>query len=77
YQRLYLGGYCRPSGSDLIGRARQYGGHYHRSRQRVEALLAAAGVELVEVIGAHGRRSLWSPDALARHLQVVPPAGEA
>lgn len=70
YQRLYLTGYYRPSGSDLIGRARQYGGHYHRSRQRVEALLAAAGVDLVEVVGTHGRRSLWSPAALARHLGV-------
>lgn len=77
YQRLYLTGYYRPSGSDLIGTARKYGGHYRRSRQRVEALLAAAGVDLVEVIGAHGRRSLWSLDALARHLQVSPPAGEA
>lgn len=70
YQRLYLGGYCRPSGSDLVGKARQYGGSYHRSRAYVEGLLAAAGVTLVEVQGQHGRRSLWSPAALARHLGV-------
>lgn len=72
YQRDYVGGRYRVSGSDLRGRAKSYGPGYWRSRRAVERALAAAGVELVPVVGNQGQVSLWSVDALALHFEVAP-----
>ena len=71
YQRDYVAGYYRVSGSDLRGRAKSYGPGYWRSRKAVERALEVAGVELVPVLGDQGQRSLWSVDALARYFGVT------
>jgi len=68
YQADFVRGVASVSGSDLTGRARSYGGRYRASRQAVLDAAQAAGVELVEVIGHGGRRSIWSVDALAACL---------
>jgi hypothetical protein len=65
YQADFLHGLAAVSGSDLTGRARSYGARYFASRFAVIEAAQAAGIELVEVIGHGGRRSVWSVDALA------------
>jgi hypothetical protein len=62
------------SGNDLIGKAKSYGGRYHAMRQTIHARCAQLGIQLIEVIGRHGCRSIWSVDALADHFGVSEPA---
>lgn len=69
YQREYLQGVAKVSGSDLRGSAREYGGSYHRSRKTVERFVENAGIRLVAVTGRSGARSLWSLDALLEHFE--------
>ena len=64
YQHGYLRGYYSVSGADLAGLARKYGGKYRTSRESVHAACQRAGIELVEVRGYRGARSVWSSDAL-------------
>ena len=64
YQHGYTHGHYSVSGADLVGLARKYGGKYRTSRESVHAACQRVGIELVEVRGYRGARSVWSSDAL-------------
>ena len=70
YQVEFSRGLRAVSGSDLAGKAKDYSGSYARGRKAVIAAAAAAGVELVKVVGTNGRRSIWSASELAAELGV-------
>jgi hypothetical protein len=74
YAYRYIMGLQRVSGADLVGRAKSFGGSYHSTRLAVHARCAQLGIQLIEVIGRHGCRSIWSVDALAAHFGVSEPA---
>ena len=59
YQRDLLEGRARWSGSDLRGKARQYGGRYATSRGNLATRLQAAGHAVEVRIHAHGLRVLY------------------
>jgi hypothetical protein len=73
YACRYIMGLHRVSGNDLVGRAKSFGGRYHNTRLAVHARCADLGIQLIEVIGRHGCRSIWSVDALAVHFGVPEP----
>lgn len=55
YQRDFLRGYARLSGSDLQGAARKFAGRYKRSREAVLERICALGLHVEYVTGAAGR----------------------
>ena len=59
YQRDLLEGRARWSGSDLRGKARQYGGRYATSRANLATRLEAAGHTVEVRIHTHGLRVLY------------------
>jgi hypothetical protein len=73
YARSYIRGLHRVSGADLIGKAKAWSGRYYEMRQTIHTRCADLGIPLVEVIGRHGCRSIWSVDALAAHFGVSEP----
>lgn len=68
YEIAFLRGLQSVSGSDLQGTARKFGAQYHHSRIVTLRTIAKQGIELVEVVGQYGSRSIWSPAALLRAL---------
>ena len=64
YQSGYMHGHYSVSGADLVGLARKYGRKYRTSRESVHAACQRVGIELIEVRGYRGARSVWSSDAL-------------
>lgn len=58
YQRAVVAGSENLSGSTLRGRAASYGAHYARSRTNLLRRMRAAGLEVGEARGPHGRRIL-------------------
>lgn len=58
YQRAIIEGRANLSGSDLHGKAKEYGRHYKWSRENLLARLVANGVPVSERRGAHNKRIL-------------------
>jgi hypothetical protein len=76
YAQSYIEGRQQVSGADLVGKAKDWGGRYHATRFAVHARCAQLGIQLIEVIGHHGCRSIWSVDALAAYFGVPDPVSE-
>jgi hypothetical protein len=77
YAQSYIEGRQQVSGADLVGKAKDWGGSYYNTRLAVHARCAQLGIPLIEVIGRHGCRSIWSVDALAAYFGVREPVVEA
>lgn len=58
YQRSFVCGFEPVSGSNLRGKAREYGSSYYRSRESVLARMTAAGVPWSIMRGRNHRRLL-------------------
>jgi hypothetical protein len=70
YGPAFASGLQLVSGADLRGKANKYGHSYEVVRASVLRVIRAAGIPLVDVIGQHGARSIWSVDALAAEFGV-------